>query len=394
MLYFPHVQPVSTLPPLSARSGLGFFDLPMKTPGIIAEQVDLSPLTTMRLGGPARYLARCTTADEIRTALEWAAVQGLPVQVLGGGSNTIFDDRGYPGLVLKLELSGVRFEGGGGKVEVSALAGEDWDDLVRRCIARGLSGIECLSGIPGLVGAAPMQNVGAYGQEVAGTITAVRAIDRSTLKQVEFANRQCGFRYRNSRFKSEDRDRYVITEVVFRLEQGVRPELRYRELSECVARRGGLDGLEPGEPASSAVRAAVLDLRRSKSMVLDPGDPNTRSVGSFFLNPVLSEAELSGLRRRCLEAPGEQQAPVPVFPDPGGHKVPAAWLVERAGFRKGQRLGGAAVSENHALALVNRGGGSADVLKLAAAIQQQVEERFGIRLEREPVVVSAEGAVQ
>ena len=191
--------------------------LPMKTPGIIAEQVDLSPLTTMRLGGPARYLARCTTPDEIRTALEWAAVQGLPVQVLGGGSNTLFDDRGYPGLVLKLELSGVRFEGGG-KVEVSALAGEDWDDLVRRCIARGLSGIECLSGIPGLVGAAPMQNVGAYGQEVAGTIAAVRAIDRATLKEVEFANRECGFRYRNSRFKNEDRDRYVITEVVFRLE--------------------------------------------------------------------------------------------------------------------------------------------------------------------------------
>ena len=338
MLYFPHVQPVSTLPPLSARSGLGYFDLPMKTPGIIAEQVDLAPLTTMRLGGPARYLARCTTADEIGTALEWAAVQGLPVQVLGGGSNTLFDDRGYPGLVLKLELSGVRFEGGG-KVEVSALAGEDWDDLVRRCIARGLSGIECLSGIPGLVGAAPMQNVGAYGQEVAGTITAVRAIDRRTLKEVEFANRECGFRYRNSRFKSEDRDRYVITEVVFRLEVGVRPELRYRELTESVARRGGLDGLEPGEPASSAVRAAVLELRRSKSMVIDPGDPNTRSVGSFFLNPVLSEAELSALQRRCAEAPGEQQAPVPVFPDPGGHKVPAAWLVERAGVPQGPAAG-------------------------------------------------------
>ena len=367
----------------------------MKTPGIIADQVDLSPLTTMRLGGPARYLARCRTADEVRTALDWAAGQRLPVQVLGGGSNTLFDDGGYRGLVLKLELSGVRFEeSGGGKVEVSALAGEDWDDLVRRCIARGLSGIECLSGIPGLVGAAPMQNVGAYGQEVAGTIAAVRAIDRATLKQVEFANRECGFRYRNSRFKSEDRDRFVITEVVFRLEEGVRPELRYRELSESVARRGGLDGLEPGEPASSAVRAAVLELRRSKSMVLDPGDPNTRSVGSFFLNPVLSEAELSGLQRRCAEAPGERQPRIPVFPDPGGHKVPAAWLVERAGFRKGQRLGGAAISENHALALVNRGGGSAGVLNLAAAIQQQVEERFGIRLEREPVVVSAEGAVQ
>ena len=394
MLYFSRVQPVFTLPPLSARSGLGFFDPPMNPPGIIAEQVDLSPLTTMRLGGPARYLARCRTADEIRTALDWAAGQRLPVQVLGGGSNTIFDDGGYLGLVLKLELSGVRFEGGGGQVEVSALAGEGWDDLVRRCIARGLSGIECLSGIPGLVGAAPMQNVGAYGQEVAGTIAAVRAVERATLKEVEFANRQCGFRYRNSRFKSEDRDRYVITEVVFRLEEGVRPELRYRELSESVARGGGLDGLEPGEPASSAVRAAVLELRRSKSMVLDPGDPNTRSVGSFFLNPVLSEAELSALRRRCAEAPDEEQTRIPVFPDPGGHKVPAAWRVERAGFRKGQRLGGAAVSENHALALVNRGGGSADVLKLAAAIKQQVEERFGVRLEREPVVVSAEGAVQ
>ena len=366
----------------------------MNTPGIIEEQVDLSPMTTMRLGGPARYLARCRTADEIRTALDWAAGRRLPVQVLGGGSNTIFDDDGYRGLVLKLELSGVHFEGGGGKVEVSALAGEDWDDLVRRCIARNLSGVECLSGIPGMTGAAPMQNVGAYGQEVAGTIAAVRAIDRRTLREVEFANRECGFRYRNSRFKSEDRDRYVITEVVFRLEERVLPELRYRELSDFIARRGGLDDLEPGEPASSAVRAAVLELRRSKSMVLDPGDPNARSVGSFFINPVLGETELSELRRRCPAGPNEQQVSIPVFPDPGGHKVPAAWLVERAGFRKGQRLGGAAISQNHALALVNRSGGSADVLKLAAAIQLQVEERFGIRLEREPVVLSPEGAVQ
>ena len=394
MLYFPYVQPVFTPPLLSAPEGRGFFDLPMNTPEIIAEQVDLSPMTTMRLGGPARYLARCRSTDEIKTALDWAAGRRLPVQVLGGGSNTIFDDSGYPGLVLKLELQGVRFEDGGGKVEVSALAGENWDDLVHRCIARGLSGIECLSGIPGLVGAAPMQNVGAYGQEVAGTITAVRAIDRRTLLEVEFANRQCGFRYRNSRFKSEDRDRYVITEVVFLLEEGVLPELRYRELSARIARDGGLDGLEPGKPASSAVRAAVLELRRGKSMVLDPDDPDTRSVGSFFLNPVLSEIELSELRRRCAAGAYRQEVPIPVFPDPGGHKVPAAWLVEHAGFRKGQQLGGAAISKNHALALVNRSGGSTDVLKLAAAIQQQVEERFGIRLEREPVVVSPEGAVQ
>ncbi len=394
MLYFPHVQPVFTPPPLSARSGCGFFDLPMDTPEIIEEQVDLSPMTTMRLGGPARYLARCRTADEIRTALDWAAGRRLPVQVLGGGSNTIFDDNGYRGLVLKLELQGVRFDESGATVEVIAFAGEDWDDLVRRCIARNLSGIECLSGIPGMTGAAPMQNVGAYGQEVAGTIAAVRAIDRRTLRKVEFANRQCGFRYRNSRFKSEDRDCFVITEVVFCLEERVLPELRYRELSDCLARRGGLDDLEPGEPASSAVRAAVLELRRSKSMVLDPGDPNTRSVGSFFLNPVLSETELSDLRRRCPAGPSGKEGSIPVFPDPGGHKVPAAWVVERAGFRKGQRLGGAAISENHALALVNRSGGSADVLKLAAAIQQQVEDRFGIRLEREPVVLSPEGDVK
>ncbi|MCY3788978.1 MAG: UDP-N-acetylmuramate dehydrogenase [Gemmatimonadetes bacterium] len=337
---------------------------------ILRENVPLAPFTTMVLGGPARYLAECTSLDEMRTCLEWAEAEGLSVQVLGGGSNVLFADAGYSGLVLKVGLSGVVFNGA--TVEVGA--GEDWDEFVQCCVERGLAGVECLSGIPGSVGATPIQNVGAYGQEVKDTIVEVRALDRQTLEEIAFAPAECGFAYRQSRFKGADRDRFIVTSVTYRLDASGQPQIRYPELRRHV---------QDDRPTLATVRDAVLVLRRSKSMVIDPQDPNSRSVGSFFLNPVIDAEAFDALKDRYPN--------VPSFPDSAGVKVPAAWLVEQAGFHKGLQRGGAGISERHALALVNRGGTTREVLALAGEIREGVEQTFGIRLEREPVLVEEDG---
>ena len=352
---------------------------------IFQQDVLLAPHTTMGLGGRARYFAACQCIEEIRHCLVWARERGLRLQVLGGGSNTIFPDQGFDGLVVQINLQGVQFEAQGEWVAVRAGAGEDWDALVQRCIEHGLAGFECLSGIPGLVGATPIQNVGAYGQEVKDTITLVKALDREKLDSIEFANQACAFSYRQSRFKAADRDRYIITEVSYRLRQDGRPQLRYPELQGYVEEHMDLERLESGRPVLSAVREAVVQLRRKKSMVIDPADPNTCSAGSFFLNPVLSEAQYQDLQQRWQ--PAGDRAAIPVFDAPGGFKVAAAWLVEQAGFHKGYSRGRAGISTRHALALINRGGTSREVLELAAEIQHGVYEKFGIHLDLEPVVV-------
>jgi UDP-N-acetylmuramate dehydrogenase len=346
----------------------------------LAENVPLAPYTTIGLGGPARYLAECAGADDVREALRFAAEHGLPVQVMGGGSNLIFADAGFPGVVVRVASQGFSFRDEAGGVTLTAAAGVPWDTLVAESVRRGLTGIECLSGIPGTVGGTPIQNVGAYGQEVAETLVTVTCLAREQLQPVTFARAECGFGYRTSRFKREDRDRYVVTEVTFRLYRDRGPELRYPELAAAVSAKR--------EPLSvRLVRETVLALRRGKAMVLSPGDPNTRSVGSFFLNPVLPPAAFAELERRWRAAHGT--APVPSFRAGTGVKVPAAWLVEHAGFRKGQRRGGAGISSRHALALVNLGGTTDELLALAHDIEQAVSERFGVRLEREPVVVTA-----
>ena len=259
---------------------------------ILRENVPLAPLTTMGLGGPARYLAECTSLDEMRTCLTWAATEGLSVQVLGGGSNVLFADAGYSGVVLKVGLSGVVFNG----ATVEVAAGEDWDGFVQCCVERGLAGVECLSGIPGSVGATPIQNVGAYGQEVKDTIVEVRALDRQTLEEIAFAP-ECGFAYRQSRFKG-DRDRFIVTSVTYRLDVSGQPQIRYPELRRHV---------DDDHPTLATVRDAVLALRRSKSMVIDPQDPNSCSVGSFFLNPVIDAEAFAALKDRYPN--------VPSFPD-------------------------------------------------------------------------------
>lgn len=360
----------------------------------LVENARLAPHTTLGVGGEARYLARCRSVEEVREALEWGRRHRLPVQVLGGGSNTIFADQGYAGLVLKMETRGVEVTFGETTAEVTAAAGEDWDPFVEDCIRRQLGGLECLSGIPGLVGAAPIQNVGAYGQEVAEVIRSVRALARDTLEEIELTPGDCGFGYRQSRFKGRDRGRFVITEVTFRLPVAAAPQVRYSELQRHLDDGPGLAGLAPGTELSMAVRRAVLELRRRKSMIVDAADANSRSVGSFFLNPVLAAGPFAELESRWRQA-GDGSA-VPAYDDAGGHKVPAGWLVEAAGFAKGYRRGGAAISSHHALALVQCGGGADDILSLATEIERAVAERFGIRLEREPVVVAyrpgAEGA--
>ncbi len=358
----------------------------------IVDGVPLAPYTSLGLGGPARHFAHCTTEEEVGEALRWGRSRGLPVHVLGGGSNTVFDDAGYDGLVLHVGLIGVRIEESGCAAAVSAAAGEDWDGLVRRCIEADLSGVECLSGIPGQVGATPMQNVGAYGQEVCDTIVEVRAIDRASGEARVFTNEECGFGYRTSRFKGEDRDRCIITRVTYRLAKSRRPEIRYPELRRRLETEGvDLESLPAGAPVSNAVREAVLHLRRGKAMLLDSG-PDSRSAGSFFLNPVVTAAQLAEVRERW-RGRGGSAAEIPVYPaGDGRHKVAAAWLVERAGFAKGTLRGGAAISERHALALVNRGGGSADVLALAGEVAAGVRQTFGVSLEPEPVYVPPGGS--
>jgi len=331
----------------------------------------LAPLTTIGLGGNARWLARCTNADELRASLGFAAREGLPVQVFSGGSNIIFADEGFDGVVVNVANRGIREEISEEEVRLSAGAGEPWDGIVRLAVERGWGGIECLSGIPGSAGGTPVQNVGAYGQEVSDTLTSVRALDRRTLSEKEFSRDECGFGYRESRFKKDDADRFIITEVRFLLRKNRTPEIRYAELRKELDARGGVLTLR-------AVRDAVIGLRRRKSMVIDPADGNSRSVGSFFTNPVVTE-EFFASRMNGI--------PVPTYPAPGGVKLSAGWLVEQAGFPRGFARPGAGISDNHALAIVNRGGTTSDVLTLASEIEKGVEMKFGVRLRREAVVV-------
>ncbi len=344
----------------------------------LQQGVPLSPYTTINLGGEARYFLSCESTLLLKRALTHARNHRLRVHILGGGSNTIFPDAGFDGLVLHIGLRGISVASEANDTLVTAAAGEEWDPFVRSCVLQKLAGLECLSGIPGLVGAAPMQNIGAYGQEICETLARLKAIDRQTLKECEFAGSECGFGYRQSRFKREDAGRFVITEVTFRLKRNGNPAIRYPELQKLLESRGNEPGLED-------TRAAVLSLRKSKSMIIDPSDPETRSVGSFFTNPVLSESEFVSATERW----GKARIPMPpaTYPAGTGRKIPAAWLVEQSGFPRGYRRGSVGVSARHALALVNYGGSSNELLSLANDIGNAVFERFGLHLEREPVVV-------
>ena len=336
---------------------------------VVEHDVPLAPRTTLGLGGPARRFAVARDVETLGEALR----ADDRILVLGGGSNLVVGDAGWDGLVVHIAIPGVRIERDGDHATVTAGAGVVWDELVAEAVAAGLAGLECLSGIPGLVGATPMQNVGAYGQEVAETITCVRAFDRDAGREVTFAPGECGFAYRTSAFKGSAR--WVITEVQFRLaRRATCAPVRYPELSRALG----------GDTAPlAAVRDTVIALRRTKGMVVDPGDPESRSAGSFFMNPIVDAGAVAAVEARL--APG---AEMPRWPQPDGRvKLSAAWLIERAGFAKGHAAGKVGISTKHALALVNRGGTTADLLALARAIQAGVRDRLGVELVPEPVVV-------
>lgn len=339
------------------------------------EQVPLAAFSTLGVGGPARWFFRATDARHVGAAVDWSRARGVPLFVLGGGSNVVVADTGFPGLVLHVALAGVAVSGEGGEAIVTAAAGEPWDPLVRTTVERGLAGLECLSGIPGSVGATPIQNVGAYGQEVADTIERLTVYDRDAGEMRGMSAADCSFSYRSSRFKGRDAGRFVICEVAFRLRRAVRPPT-YPDVRSHLERQG------IASPSVRDLRDAVLAVRRRKGMVIDDEDPDTRSVGSFFMNPVVTHAD----RERIASAAG---AAPPVFDLPdGGLKVPAAWLIERAGFHRGDAEGAAGISRKHTLALINRGGATArDVLRFAARIKRGVGERFGVSLRPEPVFV-------
>jgi UDP-N-acetylmuramate dehydrogenase len=344
----------------------------------------LAPYTTLHLGGPPARLLELTDEAALVDAVAAADAAGEPLLVLGGGSNVVVADDGFPGTVLLVRTTGVERVDGGGKVVLTVAAGEDWDTFVARCVADGLAGVECLSGIPGSVGATPIQNVGAYGQDVAETIVRVRAYDRQTREIVALEAADCAFTYRHSRFKEEP-GRFVILDVSFALDRSdVSRSLRYVELARA------LDVPIGASAPLAEVRDAVLALRASKGMVLDEADHDTWSAGSFFTNPILTLEEFTALDERVLAQLGPD-ARLPRYPERDGRlKTSAAWLIERAGFTKGHPgpRGDAAISSKHTLALTNRGAArTEDLVALAREVARGVHDTFGVSLVPEPVFV-------
>ncbi len=345
----------------------------------IEENVPLAGFTTLELGGPARHFVEAQREEDVLEAITWADDRGVPLVVLGGGSNLVVGDEGFEGLVLAARFRGLRYQDDGDHVLVSAAAGEPWDALVEGTVAGNLAGLECLSGIPGLVGAIPIQNVGAYGQEVAQTITSVRVFDRRAREEVVLTPDDLAFAYRDSALK-RDPSRAVVLEVTFRLAKGGAPRVAYAELTRA---------LEGTEPTLAAVRASVLALRRNKSMVIDPSDPNRRSAGSFFTNPIVSADVADAVTERAIERGLiEDRKALPRWAERDGRvKLAAGWLIERAGIDKGLKRGSVGISSAHALALVHHGGGkTADLLALAEHVERTVHDAWGVTLAREPVL--------
>ncbi|QES34709.1 UDP-N-acetylenolpyruvoylglucosamine reductase [Streptomyces venezuelae] len=339
----------------------------------------LAPLTTFRLGGPATRLITATTDAEVIAAVREADDSGTPLLLIGGGSNLVIGDKGFDGTALRIATRGFALDG----TKLELAAGEVWTDAVARTVEAGLAGIECLAGIPGSAGATPIQNVGAYGQEVSSTITEVVAYDRKTHETVVMANAECAFSYRHSRFKA-DPDRFVVLRVRFELEdaQGMSAPLKYPETARTL-------GVEAGDRVPAAVaRETVLKLRAGKGMVLDPEDHDSWSAGSFFTNPILTEEEFTAFHARVTERLGADVAP-PAFPTGDGRvKTSAAWLIDKAGFTKGYGEGRARISTKHTLALTNRGGATTeDLLELAREVVAGVRDAFGVTLVNEPVTV-------
>ncbi len=336
----------------------------------------LAPLTTLGVGGPARYFLEAHAEEEILEASAWARNQGIPLFVLGGGSNLVVSDKGFDGLVLHVALNGMESiqSEDADQVIFRAAAGENWDTFVQHTIEANCAGLECLAGIPGTVGGTPVQNVGAYGQEVSTSIQNVRAFNLQDRVFAEFSAAECDFAYRRSRFNSSDKGRYIVTRVDFRLQHNGAPTLKYADLERAFK--------PDARPTLVEAAAAVRRIRQSKGMLLTEGDPDCRSAGSFFKNPIVPAESIKSIQ----QAAG---APVPTYDSGPAHKkIPAAWLIEQAGFRKGYTRGAAGISTRHTLALVNNGNATAaEILVLAKEIRTAVAIRFNVMLELEPVLI-------
>ena len=345
------------------------------------ENIPLAPLTTLKIGGPARYFVEAKDAAAVQQALDFARSRALPLFVLGGGSNLLVADSGWPGLVLKIAVEGIEQRSGhdeDGKIIFEAGAGESWDKFVSRTVMARCAGVECLSGIPGSVGGTPVQNVGAYGQEVADTISSVQVLDLKDGQVRELCREACGFSYRSSVFNTSETGRFIVLRVSYSLTPNGKPSLTYTDLQRHFAGR-------ETAPDLAETREAVRHIRALKGMLIVAGNQDCQSAGSFFKNPVLSESQHENLRQRAAA----RGLTVPSYPALVTHKkVSAAWLVERSGFTKGYGFGRAGISSKHALAIVNRGGATAsEVVALKDQIQHRVEEIWGVHLEPEPVMV-------
>ena len=338
--------------------------------------VPLAPFCTLGIGGAARWLVRAHSAGDVAAAHDWAGDRGVPLSVIGGGSNMVIADEGVDGLVLQIAMTGVEVSTAGADTLMTAAAGEEWDALVARAVMRGLAGVECLSGIPGTVGGTPIQNVGAYGQEVSHVIDSLTAFDRRAGVIVRLVASECGFAYRMSRFKGSDAGRFVVCDVTFRLREGS-PTVTYPDVIDQLMG----DGVKM--PDVHQAREAVLAVRRRKGMVRDATDPDTRSVGSFFMNPIVTRASYDRI------AGANTHVRVPRYVMENGYvKIPAAWLIEQSGFTKGHAEGRVGLSAKHTLALINRGGATArEIVTFAARIKRAVMDRFDVSLRPEPVFV-------
>jgi UDP-N-acetylmuramate dehydrogenase len=346
---------------------------------LIREQEPLAPLTTLGVGGPARYFVEARSEAEVIAAVEFARSRQLPLFVMGSGSNLVVADAGFPGVVLKIGITGLSHAATSGEIVLfTAGAGMDWDALVARTVEANCAGLECLSGIPGTVGGTPVQNVGAYGQDVSETIRQVRALDLRSMETKALPKPDCGFAYRSSIFNTAERDRYVILQVSFALREAAKPSIGYADLQKFFAGH-------TGEPTLPEVRAAVREIRHRKAMLIVPGDDDARSAGSFFKNPVVPQLFFEELSTR-LTSRGLQ---LPSYPAADGfRKLPAGWLVEHAGLAKGYSRGAAGISRKHALAIINRSGATAaEIVALKDEIQSRVHDAFGIQLVPEPVFV-------
>jgi UDP-N-acetylmuramate dehydrogenase len=348
---------------------------------LVLENIPLAPLTTIKIGGPAKYFVEAHDIAEVQEAVTFARSRDLSLFVLGGGSNLVVADAGWPGLVLRVAVSGIEQAPGldhDGKVLFLAGAGESWDRFVSHAVMARCAGVECLSGIPGSVGGTPVQNVGAYGQEVSETISSVQVLDLKDGQISELCREACGFAYRTSIFNTTEQGRFIVLRVTFALTPDGEPRITYADLKRQF------EGRE-ATPNLAETREAVRHIRALKGMLIVPGDPDSQSAGSFFKNPVLSHEQHEDLKMRAAA----RGLIVPSYPALESHKkVSAAWLVERSGFAKGFTSERVGISTKHALAIVNRGGASAaDVVTLKEQIQNRVHEIWGIRLEPEPVMM-------